>query len=107
MRFLRLLGALARAVRGAYIIRVFVVFLHDESENKTTCVESQEFFKKFGYTKVTPLSRTATGSGCDVHSCRQEHAFLARPSRMSLVSVIGLMAQLRQQQFETREHTAN
>ena len=53
MRFLCLLGALARTIRGGYIIRVFVVFLHSEIENKATSSQSQEIFSDFGHTKVT------------------------------------------------------
>lgn len=53
VRLLRLLRTLARAIRSAYVIRIFVVFLHTECENKTTFLQSQEFFKNFGYTKVT------------------------------------------------------
>ena len=34
VRFLRLLGTLARAIRCAHIIRVFVVFLHGELKIK-------------------------------------------------------------------------
>src|SRR5262249_45713924 len=52
-RLLRLLSALACAIRGSYIVCVFVVFLHSEIENKATSTHAQEIFGDFGHTKVT------------------------------------------------------
>lgn len=52
VRLLRLLRALASAIRGSYIVGVFVVVLHSEIENKTTSTHTQEIFADFGHTKV-------------------------------------------------------
>jgi len=52
-RFRRLLGALARAFRGAYVVCVVIRFLHRDLQNKTSCLASQGFFARLGYTKVT------------------------------------------------------
>jgi len=43
VRFLRLLCALARAIRCAHIIRVFVVFLHGELKIKQQALNRKRF----------------------------------------------------------------
>ena len=51
VRLLRLLRTLARAIRSAYVIRVFVVFLHDDVKIK------QHFSYRKSFSKILDTQR--------------------------------------------------
>jgi hypothetical protein len=53
VRLRSFLGTLTCALRSSDVVGVLIWFLHRELENKTRWFTSQEFLKKFAYTKVT------------------------------------------------------
>src|SRR5689334_3868499 len=53
VRIRRFLGKLTCAIRSSDVVGVMIWLLHRELENKTCRFISQEFLKKFAYTKVT------------------------------------------------------
>src|SRR5215813_3642724 len=78
VRLLRLLSALACAIRGSYIVCIFVVVRHSEIENKATSTHAQEIFADFGHTKViVGFSRWHLRTTLRTSACSQSGALLS------------------------------